>query len=124
MADEPKRKIPTAPTGLKVAGKRLWRQIWATYDLNPGEAAILERACRATDSAAVMQAELDTLDSLMAVGSMGQSVMHPFVAEIRQHEALAVQCLAKLKLPDDNSGDNKRNVQRDNVNARWANRGG
>lgn len=38
-----------APAGLLTRGIRLWEQVAAAKDLNPGELVILEEACRLTD---------------------------------------------------------------------------
>lgn len=136
--DTPKRKVPAAPRALQTEGKRLWRQIWATYDLNPGESAVLETACRARDTAEALRGELQgehfidymgqpvPISTYMVAGSMGQPVINPLVAEIRHHEKLAADLVASLNLPDDpgqEGSSGERNQQRDAVNARWAQRG-
>jgi hypothetical protein len=40
---------PKAPTGLRAPGRRLWASVTGPYILTPGEAAILEQACRTAD---------------------------------------------------------------------------
>lgn len=84
------------------SGRRLWKQIVMSkrYVLRPDELLILEHACR----------EADLIDELAAAakaapktvrGSKGQQVIHPLIAELRQHRTTLAMLLSKLKLPDD-----------------------
>jgi len=60
---------------------------------------------------------------VMSVGSMGQPVVHPLVAEIRVHEAQVASLLVRLKLPDDpaGAGDVPRSTQaRSAAQSRWS----
>lgn len=116
------REIPKPPTGLKAPGKRLWNEIWGAYALNQGESAILEAACRGRDRIDTLQRALDK-DTLMIPGSTGQMVAHPFIAEIRAQELQVSNLIAKLALPDAETGKGERNQQRDAVTTRWAKRG-
>lgn len=113
----------TTPKRLGAAGGCLWRDVTATYDLRVDEAAILEKACRASDRIVVLDEELSA-STVMVSGSMGQPVVNPLVAEIRAHEALVASLLFRLKLPDDPAegagGEGQRSTQaRAAAQSRW-----
>lgn len=93
------RTIPRSPTGLGSTGKRLWRDVHETYDLRPDEHAVLEEACRTRDLLYRMEKEL-AKGNMIASGSMGQPVAHPFLAEVRQHRITMQRLLITLGLPD------------------------
>jgi hypothetical protein len=108
---------PKVPTGLNAAGKALWSQISGKYELRADELATLESACRASDRVVAM--EEARAGEIMTVGSMGQAVVHPLIAEVRAHEAQIASLLAKLKLPDE-AGESSSNQQRSAAQSRWA----
>ena len=43
------RKVPEFPYGLRGRGKRFWREIWASYDLEKDEAELFVEVCRSLD---------------------------------------------------------------------------
>lgn len=110
---------PKPPESLGAAGKALWRDVVAKYDLRADELRVLADTCHAADRVAAMRSELD-VRSIVTTGSMGQDVVHPLVAELRAHEAQVATMLAKLKLPDDPSGAGESNQQRSAAQSRWA----
>lgn len=114
-----KKKTFGEPDGLGVSGSRLWAEIAGPgkYVLRPDELRTLEAACRATDRIAAMELERD--GKVTALGSMGQVVVHPLVAEIRATEAQVASLLAKLKLPDEDAGE-QVSQQRAAAQSRWA----
>jgi hypothetical protein len=90
--------VPRAPTGLRQAGRKLWREINRELILDSREQATLERACRLADRAA----ELDDLirsDGLMVPGSTGQQRLNPALSEQRQLQATIGRLLALIKPP-------------------------
>lgn len=112
-----------APRGLGAAGGRLWREVTAKYELRVDEAAVLEKACRASDRIGVLEEALSA-SMVMVKGSMGQPVVNPLVAEIRKHESLVASLLARLRLPDEPaegaSGEGSRSTQaRAAAQSRW-----
>lgn len=90
---------PATPTGLGPAGSALWRKVVGKYELRSDELEILKAACRATERVRIMEAERG--NQVTAKGSMGQTVVHPLIPEIRATEAQVAMLLAKLKLPDE-----------------------
>lgn len=106
MADQqkPTRK-PRAPVDLGAAGRRLWRDVTAEFELGPGEIATLKEACRVAD-------ELDDLRAglmgqpLTVPGSAGQMVAHPLLAEVRRHRDILARLVDSLSLPagDEDAG--------------------
>lgn len=123
----------TAPTHLQKAGagRKLWNSIAKDYDLRPDEYRVLEDACFEADlieDLAAAQRE----QPVMITGSMGQQVLNPLIAEIRQHRSTLSTLLVKLKLPDDPDastgegqpvGDDRSTKARAAANARWSRRG-
>lgn len=88
------------PTKLGAAGRRLWKDVTETYDLRPDEFRILEAASREVDLIAKMEKAMEG-QSLTVTGSMGQTVAHPILSELRQHRAIVKSLLGSLRLPDD-----------------------
>jgi hypothetical protein len=124
-----------APEHLDAAGRRLWHDIADEYLLRPDEYRILEDAAREADLVELL-ADAQREQPLMITGSMGQQVLNPIIAEVRQHRAALSQLLTKLKLPDDPSGsagegadtgqpagDERATKARAAANARWQRRG-
>lgn len=109
------------PQDLAPTGGALWVSITSKYDLRADELRVLEEACREVDLIERLRVLLVD-EPLMLKGSMGQPVVHPAVAELRQHRNVLASLLRSLKLPDDN-GEGAVNQQRQAGNASWAARG-
>lgn len=128
----PARLPTTAPTHLQKtgAGRRLWNSIAKDYDLRPDELRILEDACFEADLIEDL-AKAQRAQPVMITGSMGQLVLNPLIAEVRQHRATLSALLTKLKLPDDEpeegtgapAADDRSSKARAAANARWSRRG-
>lgn len=79
--------MPTVPLGLRTGGDALWRAIVESQDLDAGQLATLEQACRQRDRA-------DVLAPQAAIGDL---------AAIRHERDAALsmaRLLAALRLPD------------------------
>jgi hypothetical protein len=89
------------PAGLDAAGRRLWRSTVAVFDFTeePHKVQILTQACRVADIVAELDDAADEAP-LTVKGSMGQSVISPFIAEARAQRALLAQLIGRLGLPD------------------------
>lgn len=111
------KKAP-APRSLKATGKKLWQETLAVYDLRQDELEVLRAACSEADLIAQMADELEGA-SMTTEGSMGQTVAHPLLSEIRQHRQTLAALLRSLKLPDLDSGA-EANQNRSAANSRWA----
>lgn len=101
MGVKGKREIPR---GLSEKARRLWRETVEGFTLRADEYTLLEAACRELDLIEQMQSAI-TRQGLMITGSMGQSVAHPFISEIRQHRAQLTSILRALKIPDADAPD-------------------
>jgi hypothetical protein len=119
-----------APSKLGPAGRALWKGITEGYSLRADERRVVEDAAREADLIEQLQTALNdqmTAGKLFTRGSMGQDVINPLVAEVRQHRATLAGLLRALKLPDDAApvtGEKPRSVaNRAAANARWAKRG-
>ena len=97
----------TEPSGLREAGRILWREITGSFELDSHEAILLREACRLTD-------RLDELDEI--AGTEGRvlhngdkPVVHPAVIEARMTTIALTRVLASLRLP---SGEEDGRPQR------------
>lgn len=97
--DMAKKKIP-APDGLGDLGASMWDSYVKDYEFRPDELRWLETACRSTDRIEVMDSELRGL-GYMSIGSTGQPIVNPLVAEIRATESHRDNALKRLGIPDD-----------------------
>lgn len=111
-------KDTPVPPGLGAAGARLWVDANRDYDFRVDELVTLENACRALDRIVEMR-DLQATQPTVVVGSMGQPVVHPLVAEIRAHEARVEAALKSLKIPDLESGAGETNQNREAGSAKW-----
>ncbi len=113
--------VPRAPAHLRAAGRRLWREILAVYDLSPGELEMLRQAARVADLIARADAELAAEPDLMVTGSTGQPRAHPLLdASAAQRRVLAemVRSMA-LPMPGEDEGRRRSPAARENALARW-----
>lgn len=95
---------PKPPASLATAGKALWTEIVAKYDLRPDELRCLEDACATTDMLATLEQEWrDAGRPFMSTGSMGQEVEHPLIGSIDKMRKSRQAFIRQLKLPDDAS---------------------
>jgi len=90
---------PKAPAKLGTDGRAFWREVAGSFDLSPGERAILEQACRVLDTLERLSAAMEG-EPLTVRGSAGQLREHPLVAEARQQRALFGRLVHQLKIPD------------------------
>lgn len=94
---------PGPPSRLAAAGRRLWRDTTADYDFAAHELSLLEAACATLDAIRVLERQVAD-DGPMLVGSTGQPVLHPAVAEARQQRLALARLVAQLALPDEDGG--------------------
>lgn len=95
-------RAPRVPAKLGPVGKDVWREVWAAGDgaYHPQtERFVIERYCELHDRRAALLAEIGR-DGLMAVGSMGQTVMHPALryVESTEKELRAIESTLGLNL--------------------------
>jgi P27 family predicted phage terminase small subunit len=122
-----------APAGLGRDGRALWRSVVddieqrgnddTTFELDPREFALLEQACRVADRVTELEAIVEKR-GLTTRGSTGQTVIHPAVAEIRQHRLALQRILGSIGLDagDDEKTGAASNHARRAAQARWARR--
>lgn len=139
-------KPPAPPSDLarNGSGRRLWRSIVGTdtvrYILRPDEQRILHAACRCDDAIAELRRKKTEIEKdpqfteMLVRGSMGQRVENPLrvaarkiLDDIRAQESALAGHLAKLKLPDEDTGastEQPRSVgARGAAQARWGKSG-
>lgn len=111
-----------APAGLGAKAAKFWTDTTSVYELSAHEALMLEGACRELDLIERLEQGLEGQD-LVAVGSMGQPVAHPLLAEVRQHRAAFNSIVKQLRLPEveDEKPMSPRSMQAQAAaNARWS----
>jgi hypothetical protein len=86
---------PRLPSGLGVAGRRLYRAVVAEFELEEHEAALLLEASRTRDLIAELQGEVER------AGAIVDGKPHPVLVELRQQRLVLARLLAALRLPDD-----------------------
>jgi hypothetical protein len=84
------------PRGLASAGRRLWSDVVARYELEAHELLLLEQNCRTADLVAELQARIDDDGVVLASGKN-----HPALAEIRQQRIVLARLLVALRMPND-----------------------
>ncbi|GAA4399076.1 hypothetical protein GCM10023153_24710 [Ornithinibacter aureus] len=101
------------PTGLKAAGRRLWRSVVDEYELEEHEAALLLQACRIVDRLDGIDVELEGA-ALVVPGERGSTKAHPLLGEQRGQMLALSRLLASLRLPsgDQEAGEGLRRPQR------------
>jgi hypothetical protein len=114
-------KPRTVPTGMKAAGKALWKEVTGTYSLAPGEMPLLALACRQADDVAALEALL-AADGLVVAGSAGQLRLSAVVTELRQGRLALAKLLDQLALPVEAGAPSMTPAQRRGkaaADARW-----
>lgn len=109
-------RAPAPPKGSAVGGRRLWRSVLDSFDLEEHELALLREAVRT----------VDTLDGLAAiVADEGLIVStptgpraHPALVESRQLKIALARLLAALRMPDGEAGDESQGRRQRRVGAR------
>ncbi|WP_288801557.1 hypothetical protein [uncultured Corynebacterium sp.] len=113
------------PKGLEAGGMKLWNTITETFNFTdePGKLALLERASKVADQIDKLEREASQAP-MTAKGSMGQLVIHPFIAEIRSQTTVLNTLLKSLGLPETDEERVVRTERRSaagkaGANARW-----
>ncbi len=92
---------PSAPKGLGLRGRRLWRAAWRVWEFNVLETTLLEQACRVADTIDALIAAMEAVPNVVVEGSKGQPRPHPLLKEVREERALLKNLLMALGIPDD-----------------------
>lgn len=114
------------PAGMTKDGKgqRLWRDLTAKWEFTEEEYRLLENACYTADRIAKERREIG--DELTVKGSMGQTVAHPLLAQLRADEEHLAKLLSRIDMPEpeENTRQGTENGERSAhmravVNSRW-----
>jgi hypothetical protein len=85
------------PTGLKAAGRNLWKSSTEEFELAQHELALLEEACRVRDRIRDLDKAVND-DGVMLSSSQGARV-HPAISESRQQRLALARLLVTLGIP-------------------------
>ena len=84
------------------SGRRLHADLTAKYDLDPGEEALLNEACRSLDELEHLKTALEA-GAVMVSGSTGQPRANPLLEEIRRHRLNMATLLKQLTTTESGS---------------------
>lgn len=119
--------VPKPPRSLKVRGRKLWREITATFEFDAQEMPLLLEVCRTLDTIDDLSAAVEA-DGTMTTGSQGQKVVNPAVAELRQQQASFGRLLTMMNLDAAAAGSSIAKLTtvraKTAANARWKRSGG
>ena len=85
------------PSGLKAAGKDLWRKSLADNEFAAHELVLLESACRFRDTIKALDAEV-AKKGVLIPSPQGERV-NPVIAEARQQRMALARMLVTLDIP-------------------------
>lgn len=91
-------KKPRPPRGLAPAGRRLWSDLLAVYELDPHELRLLVELCRQVDLVEDLQTAIDADGVMVATGTGGRKV-NPAAVELRHGRLVVARLAAALRLP-------------------------
>lgn len=111
---------PVPPSDLGPRGTAFWVELHGVLEFNPKETALLAEACRTLDTIDALAAAVES-DGLTTTGSMGQTVVHPAVPELRQQQAGFNRLMSAINLPDDDDAAERFRTARAHAgaDARW-----
>jgi hypothetical protein len=91
------------PDVLGERGSALWDALQSGFEFDVHETALLLESCRTLD---VIDSLADAIDvgGVVILGSTGQSVVHPAVAEMRQQQQSFSRLITMLNLADSDIG--------------------
>ena len=100
MTDEPDYVPEPPPDGLADAGRALWEQVAAVYEVDAHERPLLAEACRLADRCAELEESIEE-HGITVEGSKGQPRLHPAVAEVRQTRVALTRVLGAIAFPNE-----------------------
>jgi hypothetical protein len=104
-------KVPPAPNGTRAAGRRLWRDVLAAYELEEHEAALLKEMVRTVDQLDALHAIVER-DGLLVAGPGLAPKVHPAAVEARQLRIALARLAAALRLPAGDEDDHQQGARR------------
>jgi hypothetical protein len=102
--------ILRAPSGTGPAGRRLWRDVLAEFELTGADLVLLGQAARTADRIAALEAQAG--DRLTQPGARGGRVICPEIREIRQQVIVLARILAALRVVAAADGELERTQHR------------
>lgn len=110
------------PDGLGSAGLAFWDAVAEKYELRADEEMLLANASKTLDDISRLEEALSGAD-LLVMGSRGQTVSHPFLAELARSRSLLARLLKQLDLPSEDGVPMHRSALSEKrsraANVRW-----
>lgn len=91
-------RIPPAPPGSGPAGRKLWRSVLGSFELDEHERRLLVEACRTSDLCEQLQGVVD-VEGPMTTTRLGEVKTHPAVVELRNQRILVARLIVALRVP-------------------------
>lgn len=88
-----KVSVPAPPVGTRAAGRRLWRSVLASFDLDEHELTLLRQAVCTADLCDLLQSIVDV------EGLVLEDRAHPALVELRQQRILLARLIVALRVP-------------------------
>ena len=111
------------PDALRERGRALWVGLMERLEFDDHELDLLLETCRTLDMIDSLS-QLVERDGAMSVGSQGQPVLHPAVAELRQQQAAFSRLVTTLNLGEAEAGGGLAKLTsiqaRSAANTRWS----
>lgn len=111
------------PAGLGPRGSGFWSETTAEFVLDHGSSELLVEVCRTMDRLDYLAASIAS-EGVTVLGSQGQPVLHPGLAESRSQALALHRLLAGLALPAEDGGASVESTStlraRKAAKARWA----
>jgi hypothetical protein len=104
------RKTAT-PSGLAASGRRLWRDVIDSYDLDVHEELLLTEAARVADRLDRLAVEAAG-NPVTSTNAKGDLIAHPAMVEARQQAIVLARLVASLRLPSGETADGLVRSQR------------
>jgi hypothetical protein len=96
-AKEAETDVFEPPEGLKEAGRRLWRDSLAGWDIQPEQFSLLENLCKSQDRIVALEQELER-DGQTCKDRFGQLVEHPSARTLRGESGVFARLYRLLQL--------------------------
>jgi hypothetical protein len=93
VSTERHQKAPPPPRGAQKAGRRLWRAVLGSFELDEHELTLLRQAVHVADLCDALQATVDDAGPLL------DGKVHPAVVELRQQRIVLARLVVALRVP-------------------------
>lgn len=91
--------VEVSERSFELRGQTLWRSLSQEFEFSDADRELLAEACRCADEVEALTEVIDS-HGRMIIGSMGQLIANPAIAERRQQQVTLQRMLKALRLTD------------------------